>query len=348
MTHKLTTFILGQHKKAKETAAASEKKGDKKDKKKDKKDKTSNGGDATATAADGENSPSADQNESTKEKKIKKEKKDKSKSSSSSSTLSSLAAGAAGGDVDSEDDNESTNVSPRLSDLKNNGEKGEGDGNGNNSGDTEEEEVELEGDLSTVEESILRFRSWLAAANGTRSKEEVLEELRIIQTFQSLHPRYRSTILIGAIFGTGTATGSNTATVTTPTAILSPKEIASKITQYKEYFMALAGKNPMTQRHIIASFEWYFGTAAKQNPSNLKLFPIVLKLLFDEEIIEEEEVFLAWYKDLTRNEFSCDDSMISLEMLEELRESAAPFITWLQEAEEEEDDDEEEEDEGDD
>ena len=76
----------------------------------------------------------------------------------------------------------------------------------------------------------------------------------------------------------------------------------------------------------------------------LKYFPIILKQLFDEEIVEED-VFLEWAGDLTRNEYSVDESMISFDALEGLRAAAAPFVTWLQEAEEEDDEGDEEDEE---
>jgi hypothetical protein len=51
------------------------------------------------------------------------------------------------------------------------------------------------------------------------------------------------------------------------------------------------------------------------------------------------QVFLAWAADICRNEHTAEASLITLETLEELRASAAPFITWLQEAEEDDDED---------
>jgi hypothetical protein len=75
---------------------------------------------------------------------------------------------------------------------------------------------------------------------------------------------------------------------------------------------------------------------------------MVLKQLFDEELVEED-VFFGWAGDMTRNEFTAEFSMIDIDTLEHLKNSASLFITWLQEAEEEgedgDDDEEEDEDE---
>lgn len=68
-----------------------------------------------------------------------------------------------------------------------------------------------------------------------------------------------------------------------------------------------------------------------------------LKQLLDEELVDEDN-FMAWAGDYPRNEFSVDQSMITEETLDQLRVTAQPFITWLQEAEEEDDEDDEDED----
>ena len=78
----------------------------------------------------------------------------------------------------------------------------------------------------------------------------------------------------------------------------------------------------------------------------MKYFPVVLKQLFDEELVEED-VFFEWSADNTRNEFSAEFSMIDIDTLENLKATASLFIIWLQEAEEEGEEEEESEDEED-
>ena len=144
----------------------------------------------------------------------------------------------------------------------------------------------------------------------------------MVQTFASLHIRYRPVIFVGSVF---------------TEALVSGKEISL----YKEYLMSIVSCNMTTQRYLIAAFEWFCGT---RYPTLTKLFPVVLKQLFDEEVVEEE-VFLAWSCDCTRNEYSCDVFLVSDEVLEGLKASAGPFVAWLQEAEEEEEEEEGEDDE---
>ena len=47
----------------------------------------------------------------------------------------------------------------------------------------------------------------------------------------------------------------------------------------------------------------------------MKFFPILLKQLLDEELVEED-TFLAWAADFTRNEYSAEQSMVCLDTLE--------------------------------
>jgi translation initiation factor 5 len=160
---------------------------------------------------------------------------------------------------------------------------------------------------------------WLSD-NQAATPAVIMEELRVIQAFGAFRPADRVIIYLGAVF---------------TEHVISAGEIAA----HKNVLSLWAGSAPL-QRHLIAGFEWF---CAARFPNLVKLFPVVLKTLFDEELVEED-VFFAWHTDIMRNEFSADQSLVSLEQLEQLRTSAGPFITWLQEAEVEgeEDDDEEE------
>lgn len=73
-------------------------------------------------------------------------------------------------------------------------------------------------------------------------------------------------------------------------------------------------------------------------PCLMGFFPVILKHLYDADIVEEEAM-LMWAGEEGRSEeytpSSLTDEQVSL-----LRNKAAPFITWLEEADEEDDDDE--------
>ena len=170
-----------------------------------------------------------------------------------------------------------------------------------------------------IDEAIERFRVW-KFENLDAPVEAILEELRIVQTIASLRPAARPIIFIGTLF--------------TENAIT-----ANEVTTNQKILKALA-PSAIQQRHLISAFEWFCGT---RYPVLLRYFPVILKNLFDNDLIEED-VFLKWGSDLTRNEYSVDNTMISLDTLDQLKTLAAPFLKWLEEAEEEDDDDEEEDD----
>lgn len=147
--------------------------------------------------------------------------------------------------------------------------------------------------------------------NGADSITKIIELLRSIQTISSLRPVDRVIIYIGSVM---------------TEKIISDNEIV----KYVKMLNALA-PTAQTQRHVIAAFEWLCGS--KLQVALKSKFPIVLKCLFDEEIVEEE-VFFDWAADYTKNDYSADVSMISVDILEELKLKSQPFITWLREAEE--------------
>eukprot|EP00596_Hydrurales_sp_CCMP1899_P005743 CAMPEP_0119041444 /NCGR_PEP_ID=MMETSP1177-20130426/12107_1 /TAXON_ID=2985 /ORGANISM="Ochromonas sp, Strain CCMP1899" /LENGTH=423 /DNA_ID=CAMNT_0007007487 /DNA_START=288 /DNA_END=1559 /DNA_ORIENTATION=+ len=289
MTHKLTTFILAQHKKAKEIAVKAEKGGDKKgDKKKDKKE-------AGEASEETKKAPVVELTDAqaTAAKADKKAKKDKLKEAEGGKKKSKSR------DMTAENgDNEGLEESQ----------------------DAEEEET----DSRAAEDGMNRLSLWLLE-NISATEEQLLTELRSIQTFASLKPADRIIIYLGAVF--------------------SEEMIpANQIITHKAFLATLAPTS-IQQRHLIAAFEWFCG---RKYPQLMKFFPMVLKQLFDEELVEED-VFFGWAGDMTRNEFTAEFSMIDIDTLEHLKNSASLFITWLQEAEEEgedgDDDEEEDEDE---
>jgi translation initiation factor 5 len=147
----------------------------------------------------------------------------------------------------------------------------------------------------------------------------VVEELRSIQTFSSLRPSDRIIIFMGAKLTENCVRGE-------------------EILAHKMLLTALAA-SAIQQRHLIAAAEWLCGTRL---PSLLKFFPVILKQLYDEEMIDEA-VLLEWADDSVRNDYSAEASMMTDDTLEALRKAAQPFVVWLQEAEEDDEEDDEDE-----
>lgn len=181
--------------------------------------------------------------------------------------------------------------------------------------------------------AIEQFRLWLQKNESTTSDAAVIlakhqhiaavaEQLRSIQTLSSLRPSDRAIIYLGATF-TANSIAQN------------------DVANHHDILAALAPRgSDIQQRQLIAAMEWF---CAVREEDLLRMFPVVLKQLYDADLIDED-AFFSWHADTIRNEYSADSSLITDEQLVALREAATPFITWLREAEEEESSEEGDED----
>jgi translation initiation factor 5 len=157
--------------------------------------------------------------------------------------------------------------------------------------------------------------------NESPSNTDLLEELRAIQTFAALRPSDRIIMYMGAVFSKDAVTNNEVEACKGALGALAPSAIQ--------------------QRHLIAAIEWFCGT---RQPTLLRYFPVMLKHAYDADLVDEDTV-IDWARAPIRNDCSAEESMISDDALEELKMSAKPFITWLEEAESDDDDDDEEEEE---
>lgn len=178
------------------------------------------------------------------------------------------------------------------------------------------EEETIETDSEAIDAAIVQFSNWFREQTNP-STTAVLEELRNIQTMCALKTFHRILIFIGAVF-------------------TSESIVSNDIEKHTDFLKLLAGST-IQQRQLISACEWFCGT---YKPDLLRYYPVMLKQLYDCDLVEED-VFYSWASDYSRNEYSVDSSMITIDTLDKLKEAAQPFITWLHEAEEEEDDDEE-------
>jgi len=182
-----------------------------------------------------------------------------------------------------------------------------------------------------AEDGIQRLKIWFGnnpdvspagiasqANTGPASISKIIDLLRDIQTVSSLRPVDRIIIYLGAVM---------------TDAVITKNEI-----EKHGAVLSHMAKSVDTQRHVIASFEWFCGA---HKPALASKFPLVLKALYDEEIVEEE-VFFSWSADYAKNDYSADDSLIGIDALEDLKAASQPFITWLREAGEEGESEEEE------
>lgn len=148
------------------------------------------------------------------------------------------------------------------------------------------------------------------------SNEHIFEEIRTAQTFAAFPVHYRIHLYVAAAFFDADKVTQN--------------DIASKAPM----FDMLKGRLE-DQRHIVAAFELL---CQIHRPNLMGFFPVILKHLYDADIVEEEAM-LMWAGEEGRSEEFTPPSL-SDEQVAALRAKAEPFVTWLEEADEEGDDDE--------
>eukprot|EP00088_Acartia_fossae_P050209 TRINITY_DN5609_c0_g1_i14.p1 TRINITY_DN5609_c0_g1~~TRINITY_DN5609_c0_g1_i14.p1 ORF type:complete len:445 (-),score=210.56 TRINITY_DN5609_c0_g1_i14:1480-2814(-) len=97
-----------------------------------------------------------------------------------------------------------------------------------------------------------------------------------------------------------------------------------QISKHKNLFLRFTHDNPKAQKYLMGGIE---KTIESQDSALLPRVPHILKEFFEADILEEE-VILEWAKKVSKK-------YVSKDMAQKIHEKAAPFITWLKEAEEE-------------
>ncbi len=174
-----------------------------------------------------------------------------------------------------------------------------------------------------LDEAIERYRAYLTAATSATAADK-LEELRNITTMNNLKTAYRVVIFFGAAFNADFIS-------------------ANAIEANAEVLKSLAN-GEIQQRQLLAAMEWL---VAVKHPNTARLVAKAFMQLYDTDLVEED-TFMTWAGDTTVNDYTLDQSMINYDACETVRNHAAPFVKWLQEAEEEGEEDDEEGEEEDD
>lgn len=105
-----------------------------------------------------------------------------------------------------------------------------------------------------------------------------------------------------------------------------------QIAKHKNLFLRFTHDNQKAQKYLLGGLE---KTVETREAALLPRVPHILKELFEEDVLDEE-VILEWAKKVSKK-------YVSKEMAAKIHEKAAPFVTWLKEAEEESGDSSEEE-----
>lgn len=97
-----------------------------------------------------------------------------------------------------------------------------------------------------------------------------------------------------------------------------------QVHKHKNLFLRFTHENQKAQKYLMGGLE---KTVETREAALLPRVPHILKEFFEEDILEEE-VILEWAKKVSKK-------YVSKEMATKIHEKAAPFVTWLKEAEEE-------------
>ncbi|KAI5090525.1 eukaryotic translation initiation factor 5, partial [Silurus meridionalis] len=114
--------------------------------------------------------------------------------------------------------------------------------------------------------------------------------------------------------------------------LLFDENIRDQIKKYKRHFLRFCHNDKKTQKYLLGGIE----CLVKLHQSQLlPRVPIILKDLYDADLLEEE-VILAWAEKVSKK-------YVSKELAAEIHAKAEPFVKWLKEAEEESEGSDEEE-----
>ncbi|KDO20176.1 hypothetical protein SPRG_14524 [Saprolegnia parasitica CBS 223.65] len=158
--------------------------------------------------------------------------------------------------------------------------------------------------------------SLTAFLSSPRSDAAILDEVIKQQTNAALLVGDRLAIFFGAAF---------------TAQILAANEIA----KYARVLEKLVDSERL-QFQLIALTEHF---CAVKVPALLHSFPVILKLLYDEDILAEDTI-LSWSVDETRKNYAHYE--VTDAHAAALKKALTPFIDWLENAEEEESDEDDE------
>jgi len=172
-------------------------------------------------------------------------------------------------------------------------------------GTSKNNDDDLEYDDEIVKESIARLAKFTKGeeAKGKMGVEKFFDEARMIQIQNAYSPKIRLYVALESFFGDAIAADNCKARV--------------------GFIRKLISTPQMPPADILYAFEVYY----KQNPTSVKKYAMVLKELYDADLVKEEQLLAHYGTDRTTDGF------------EAAKAAAKPFLEWLQKDDEESDDD---------
>ena len=138
---------------------------------------------------------------------------------------------------------------------------------------------------------------------GKLGKDKFFDEARMIQIQNAYSTKLRMYVALQSLFD----------------ADMSKEGVKSRTAHLK----ILASTPQMAAGDILAAFELYYVTS----PKLIKQYPMVLKELYDADIVSEQQLLKHYEQDLSSEGFT------------EAKAAAKPFLDWLQTADDDSDED---------
>ena len=146
---------------------------------------------------------------------------------------------------------------------------------------------------------------------GKLGKDKFFDEARMIQIQNAYSTKLRMYVALQSLFD----------------ADMNKEGVKSRTAHLK----ILASTPQMDAGDILAAFELYYVTS----PKLIKQYPMVLKELYDADIVSEQHLLKHYEQDLSSEGFT------------EAKAAAKPFLDWLQTADDDSDDDDDDDDDDD-
>lgn len=212
--------------------------------------------------------------------------------------------------------------------------------NGNNDDDWGENEEDAEWGEDTSEDAVRRRMEALSGGLGGLVIDNDMEKTEV-ERINIFHQFVKQKIQCGALTAVvqkeivteaDRLEIRNKAPIVLCELLFDEKIIKDKqISKHKNLFLRFTFENQKAQKYLLGGIE---KTIESREAALLPRVPHILKEFFEEDILEEE-VILDWAKKVSKK-------YVSKEVAQKIHEKAAPFITWLKEAEEESEDSSEE------
>merc|ERR1712193_413428 len=179
-------------------------------------------------------------------------------------------------------------------------------------GDDDGDDLEFTDEL--IVESTKRLAKFVKEqeTKGKLGKDKFFDEARMIQIQNAYSTKLRMYVALQSLFD----------------ADMNKESVKSRTAHLK----ILASTPQMDAGDILAASELYYVTS----PKLIKQYPMVLKELYDADIVSEQQLLKHYEQDLSSEGFS------------EAKAAAKPFLDWLQTADDDSDDDSDDDDDDDD